>query len=251
MELCRVYTRGVSQTLYRDDDLLVINKPSGLSVHRGLSSEKDCVVDRLSLELRQKIYSVHRLDRGTSGALVVALNADTARSLSEQFSQGGVTKQYVVLVRGALTESVDVDYAIPVDEGGPRVDAQTRFDPLAVVDLSERSTLRETRYSLLMAQPKTGRFHQIRRHSKHLGHPVIGDANYGRSEHNRLLAALVDLRRLALHSWRLAFTHPSSGLVMSVCADVPCDLAQPLQKMGFDRACLRENLPKKTLISFM
>lgn len=192
--------------LFEDGDVMAIDKPSGLVVHRGFSGEEDTVVDRLRVAGRRDVHTVHRLDRGTSGVLLLAKHPEAARSLGKAFSEGRVEKRYLALVRGRLDGTVEIDHAIPRDEGGARVDARTTARAVcAYVD--ERSLLRERRYTLVEAWPHTGRFHQVRRHLKHVGHPVIGDTTYGRSEHNAHAREALGLTRLFLHavSLRLAF----------------------------------------------
>src|SRR5262249_44825629 len=158
-------------------------------------------------------FPVHRLDRGTSGVIVFARSSEAARTLHEAFERGAVDKRYVALVRGEPLPSVVVDHPLPRREGGPRVDASTEIETLwagdvdlAALGVAADPRLRPVqRYALVAARPKTGRLHQVRRHLKHVGHPVVGDANYGRGEHNRALAAAVGLTRLALHAQSIAF----------------------------------------------
>ncbi len=224
--------------LHRDDDVLVVAKPSGLAIHRGAAVEHDTVAARLA-EHEPGASAVHRLDRGTSGALVVARHAEAARALAEAFEAGRVAKRYVALVRGEVGPAeVLVDHAIPGDEGGPRVGARTRIRGLATIAMAD-SPLRETRYSWIEARPETGRFHQVRRHAKHLGNPIVGDTNYGRSEHNALLRERFGIARLALHA--SAITLPALGAratPLTVRAALPIDLAEALIAMGFERRVL-------------
>lgn len=210
--------------LFEDAAMVVVDKPSGLSVHRGLAAERDTVVARL-LAAGRPPHVVHRLDRGTSGALVVARDPESAQRLGTAFAEGRVMKEYLALVRGVPPDEVVVDHPIPRDEGGARIDAITEVRTLAVGVLAG-STLRETRYALVSARPRTGRFHQVRRHLKHLGHPLIGDTTYGRSEHNRAVREGCGLDRLALHALRIAIDG------VTVTAPVPVDLARACERLG-------------------
>ena len=220
--------------LYEDEALLAIDKPSGLPVHRGLDGSDDNVVIRLAaLGFARTVAPVHRLDRATSGVLVCAKTPAAATALGAAFATGRVHKRYIALVRGSLKGARDVDHPIPRDEGGSRIDARTRVTPLAEVTI-EDSPLREQRYTLVCAEPHTGRFHQVRRHLKHLGHPVIGDANYGRSEHNRFVRDRFGLARLALHAESIALSHPVSGEPICIRAALPPDLALALRAMQLD-----------------
>jgi tRNA pseudouridine65 synthase len=216
---------GPLPLLYRDDALVIVNKPSGLAAHRGLSNDRDYVLTRARDQLGQRVYLVHRLDRATSGALAMVLDARWVEPLQRAFVGEGVHKRYLALVRGVLRERVDVDYAIPRGEGrnDERVPARTSFRRLGVY---------ADRYSLVEAIPETGRFHQIRRHLAHLRHPIIGDTNYGDRKENRLFRERFALLRLALHAATLELPHPEDGRVIRVEAPVPPDLSVPLQAMG-------------------
>jgi len=165
---------------------------------------------------------VHRLDRGTSGVLVFALSPQMAAALQRQLEEGGVRKRYLALVRGVTPDEGVIDSPVPKAEDGPRVPARTAFRRLFVFD----------RFSLVQAEPHTGRLHQIRRHLKHLGHPVVGDVNYGRGEINRLFRERYGLFRIALHARSLELAHPRTGAPLCFRAPVPEDLAGPLRKMG-------------------
>jgi tRNA pseudouridine65 synthase len=224
--------------LYEDEALLAVDKPSGLLVHRSSGArgqdETDNVVIRLAaLGFPRAVAPVHRLDRATSGVLLCAKTPAAAAALGAAFAEGRVHKRYIALVRGSLKEACEVDHPVPRDEGGPRVEARTRITPVAEITASD-SPLREQRYTLVRAEPRTGRFHQIRRHLKHLGHPVIGDANYGRSEHNRFVKERFGLARLALHAESIELEHPSDGRNISIRAALPPDLALALRAMKLD-----------------
>jgi tRNA pseudouridine65 synthase len=117
-----------------------------------------------------------------------------------------------------------IDHPVPRDEDGPKVPAVTEFRRLAIFE----------RYALVEARPRTGRRHQIRRHFKHLSHPLIGDVCYGKGEHNRLFRERFGLHRLALHALELAFEHPETGEAIRIVAPVPEDLAGPLRVMGME-----------------
>lgn len=218
--------------LAQGDGFVVIAKPSGLVVHRGFSGERDSVVDRLRAAGRGDLHTVHRLDRPTSGALLLATGPDAARFFARAFEGGHVHKTYLALVRGVPPDEVRVDHPIPSDEGGPRVPAITRIVRLTTIETP--STLREPRYSLVRAYPETGRFHQIRRHLAHLRNPIIGDTNYGKGEHDRYCRATFGLTRLALHACTLAFPLPSGGSFQAT-APLSADLSEAFARMGLAR----------------
>ena len=214
--------------LHQDDAIIVVDKPSGLVTHPGWEKGPSAMAITRDAIGGAHVHPVHRLDRGTSGVLVFARNPDAARVLGDAFAKGTPAKRYVALVRGHAPEDVVVDHAIPSKEDGPRVDAVTHIRRLAVVP----------RFSVVEAFPKTGRLHQVRRHLKHLDHPVIGDANYGKGALNRAVASDFGLRRLALHAASITFAHPTTGAWLMFAAPLPRDLAEPLARMGFDVASL-------------
>jgi len=208
--------------LHRDGHLLAVNKPSGLAVHRGLARDRIFALQLVRDLAGCHVHAVHRLDRATSGALLFALDPQTARRMQERFAAGEVEKRYLALVRGIPPEEGVIDHPVPADEEGPRVPAVTEFRRLATFE----------RYALMEARPRTGRFHQIRRHFKHLSHPLIGDVRYGKGEHNRLFRERFGLHRLALHAVELRFPHPETGEALRIVAPLPEDLAGPLRAMG-------------------
>lgn len=208
--------------LYRDDHLVVVDKPSGLLVHRGWARDPVVAMTLVRDQLGCWVYPVHRLDRGTSGALIFALDSAIARRLQEQLSAGTVEKRYLALVRGITPESGEIDHPVPTSPKGPRAPALTSFTRLATFE----------RYSLVEARPRSGRLHQIRRHFKHLSHPLIGDVRYGKGEHNRLFRERFGLHRLALHAVEIAFIHPVHGCPVRCRVPLPEDLAGPFRAMG-------------------
>jgi tRNA pseudouridine65 synthase len=202
--------------------MVVISKPSGLATHGGWARGEEVAV-RVAHRLTESfVFPVHRLDRGASGALAFAFDREAAHRLHLAFESGQAEKRYLALVRGVAPPGGVIDYPIPRREGGPRVPAVTEFTRLGVFE----------RYSLVEARPRTGRLHQVRRHLKHIGHPLIGDVNYGRGEHNRLFRERFALHRLALHAVELTLPHPSDGRAVSVRAPLPPELAGAFAAMG-------------------
>ena len=209
----------VLRLLHHDGSLVAVDKPSGMAVHRGWSQERHVVLTVLRDQIGRHLYPVHRLDRGTSGALVMALDPATARAVQERFEAGEVRKRYLALVRGIPPEEGVIDSPVPRAPDGPRVPAVTEFRRLGTFE----------RYALLEVVPRTGRLHQIRRHMKHISHPIIGDVRYGKGEHNRLFRERFGLHRLALHALEIGFPH--AGRDLRIVASVPPDLAGPLRAM--------------------
>ncbi len=218
------------EVLHADSDVLVVNKPAGLLVHRTAEGEQDTVLSRAAAELERRtgrhrrVLVVHRLDRETSGVLVLALSHAAAQLLQTQFRSHTVERRYVALVRGALTEEVLVNRGIgrprpgarraALAPGGGGRSAQTIVRPL---EKFRGATLVE-------AELGTGRTHQVRVHLSFLGHPVLGDPVYGDPASDP-----VDSGRLALHAAVLAFVHPATGERLAFRAAPPHDFSRVLE----------------------
>jgi tRNA pseudouridine65 synthase len=216
--------------LYADEYVVAVNKPPGLLVHRtGLDAgETRFALQLLRDQLGQPVWPAHRLDKGTSGVLLFALDALTARALAEAFEAGeGLRKTYRAVVRGWPEDEGLVDYALkrmPDDMREARVEiqeARTRYRTVEryAVPLAYRD-FPTTRCALVELEPLTGRRHQLRRHMSHISHPIIGDSTHGVSRLNRELAGLLGLQRLWLHAGRLQLKHPVSGDVLCIEAEV-------------------------------
>ena len=211
--------------LWRDEHLVAVYKPSGWLVHRtGLDAgETRFVVQTLRDQLGgQHVWPLHRLDKGTCGVLLLALHADAARAMGQAFTEQAVHQREVALVHGWAPERAEADHPLRPDDApadAPAQPAQTRFTRLARLERDEAVDPRfaSTRASLVLAEPATGRRHQVRRHLKHLAHPILGDANHGKGPLNRWWAERLGRQRLWLHAWQLAFKHPLTGA--PVCID--------------------------------
>lgn len=212
--------------LWRDEHLVALYKPAGWLVHRtGLDAhETRFVLQTLRDQLGCHVYPAHRLDKGTCGVLVMALHAEAAQRLGQAFAGQAVQKQYLALVRGWLPEALEVDHALRPDDApadAPAQSAQTTLRRLARLDWPESCDGRHagTRISLVEALPSTGRRHQIRRHLKHVAHPIIGDATHGKGPLNRWWAQRLGLQRLWLHAHALQLPHPMTGEPLCFTAD--------------------------------
>ena len=209
------------EIVHADARFVAINKPSGLLVHRGWAQDERVAVDLLHAQLGRHVWPLHRLDRGTSGVLLFALDRDAARAASGCFERGEVGKRYLALVRGHAPEELLIDYGLRKvdDRSSARLPAQTLVRRLGTFE----------NYSLVEAVPHTGRTHQIRRHLKHIAHPIIGDVRYGKGAHNRMFRERFGLHRLALHAAELSVPEPEG---LRVRAPLTEDLAGPLAAMG-------------------
>ncbi len=236
--------------VHRDDGLCAIHKPSGLLVHR---TPLDRGATRFAVQLLRdqigcQVHPVHRLDRGTSGVLLFALDRDIARALGAQFEAGMVAKRYVAVVRGHPAAEGTIDHPLrrlrdDYEFGSPAAAesepqrAVTHYRRLAVAELPHAvDRYPSSRYALLELTPETGRRHQIRRHLKHVAHPVIGDATYGKGRHNRLFARLFGSDRLLLACVELRLAHPATGETLVLAASPADDFQRVVFALGWEQA---------------
>jgi tRNA pseudouridine65 synthase len=222
--------------LYQDACLAVIDKPAGLMVHDSklARGERDFAADRLREQFGRPIFLVHRLDRATSGCLLLAFDRDTASALGKALMAREVGKDYLAVCRGwPAEETFVVDHPLDGGPGKPeKKDAVTRFARLATAELAWPSAAFPTsRYALLRAHPETGRFRQIRRHLKHLSHHLIGDTSHGDGRHNRSFRAL-GVHRMLLHARRLRFAHPVDGARIEAVAPLDAEFTRALDALG-------------------
>jgi len=214
--------------IHLDEHLVVIDKPPGLLVHRSEIDRHETrfAVQLLRDQLGRRVYPVHRLDKGTSGLLVFAFDPAVASALGEAFASRAVDKRYLAVVRGHPPAELLIDHAL-----APPVDPYLRVDKTAAQPARTRLLRLATteqpwavdrypgsRYALVALEPETGRRHQLRRHMKHIAHPILGDATYGVGRHNRRLASELGVARLLLAAVRLRFVHP----VTQASLDVSC-----------------------------
>ncbi|HSE13451.1 MAG TPA: pseudouridine synthase [Rudaea sp.] len=226
--------------VYEDEALLAVNKPAGLLVHRSAiaADERDFLLERLQAQTGATLYLAHRLDRATSGVVLLAKSREIAGELGRQFMARTVEKTYLAVVRGWPEAEGAIDYALPdVRERSPRKPALTRWRLLATATVAiELGRYPEQRYALIEARPETGRYRQIRKHLHHVSHPVIGDTSHGRGDHNRLWRMHFGVHRLLLHAWRLQLVHPLSAVPLALEAPLDAVWQRVLAAMGWETA---------------
>ena len=208
--------------LYEDDSIVVVNKQPGLVVHPGAGQNATTLVEGLLVNRDLPVDDdpmrpgiVHRLDKDTSGTIVVAKTLEAMHALKEQFAARKVHKLYIARVEGIVDEEEGmIDAPIGRNTANPR---RMAINPQGRSAQTEFRVLeRNNDSSLLMLHLRTGRTHQIRIHMHYIGHSIIGDTLYGHAN-----------KRLMLHAWRLGFTHPQSGEYVSFTAPVPPEFTVP------------------------
>ncbi|MEQ9105040.1 MAG: pseudouridine synthase [Rhodothermales bacterium] len=195
--------------LYQTEHLVVVDKPAGMLVHRTArdKDETTFLVQTVRDMTGRHVYPVHRLDKPTSGTLILAFDPETTADLSRLLAERRLHRTYVALVRGWVHEPVRIDYPltrVSVRDGGPadapRREAITNVEPVTLYDIKVPAGRYDSaRYTYLKLYPETGRTHQLRRHLKHVNHPIIGDRKYGDRDHNALWAS-PGLSGLMLHA---------------------------------------------------
>jgi 23S rRNA pseudouridine955/2504/2580 synthase len=219
LELSRIRP---AQILYEDMHCLVIDKPAGLAIHRALGHE-DNLVRRVQDFVRMRgetfrVAAVHRLDIGTSGAVLLGKGRASTSQLGKMLMAGHATKHYLALVEGHIHLPGDLSAAVPAK--GSHKTARTIFRPVTASD----------RFTLLELELITGRHHQIRRHLAAAGWPIIGDARY----HGRFIG---DMSRPFLHCHHLAFQHPATGLIIDIYSPLPGELCSLLEQLQLLYKC--------------
>jgi len=219
------------EILYQDEHIVAINKPSGLLVHKSPIDKHETrfALQELRDQIGQYVYPVHRLDKPTSGVLLFALDRKTAKIMSQGFRDNLVQKEYIAIVRGYTESKGEINYPLKqmLDTKAQKEkgitkeeqDAETVYERMATVELPYPvSRYPVARYSLVKLLPKSGRKHQLRRHMKHIFHPIVGDTKHGRGEHNNLFREKFDCHRLLLHAQKVVFEHPVSKKSLNIVA---------------------------------
>lgn len=210
--------------LYDDSLMIAVNKPPGMLVHKSELDRHETVflLQLLRNQLGSHVYPIHRLDKPTSGVLLFSYTSEFAKELNDCFEQRNIEKKYLALVRGWFPENLTVDRGIRRDKDNERREALTEFSNLTHTEIDVPVGPFDTaRYSLIMAKPKTGRRHQIRKHLNHASYPIVGDFWYGDRDHNALFEKRLGARKLFLHASSVSFVHPTTQKLTLIEAPLP------------------------------
>lgn len=223
------------EIIYQDDSLIAINKPHGLLVHRSKIADdaKEFALQMLRDQIGRHVNPVHRLDRKTGGVLLFAFDKEVEIAMQKQFQEGLVDKHYLAIVRGYTPSEMEIDYPL-AKENGTLQDAQTSFVTLQQSEISLAIGKHPTsRYSLLDANPKTGRMHQLRKHFAHIFHPIIGDRPHGCNKQNRYFKDELQMNTMMLHASSLSFSHPITSEKITITAEVQGEFKRMMELMNF------------------
>ncbi|KTS72513.1 tRNA pseudouridine(65) synthase TruC [Pantoea stewartii] len=238
------------EIIYQDAWLVAVNKPAGWLVHRSWLDRHETrfVMQTVRDQIGQHVFTAHRLDRPTSGVLLMGLSSEVGRLLSQQFEHHHMEKTYHAIVRGWLEGSDRLDYPLveELDKIADKFVSEPRAPQPAVTDYAALATVEmpvaisrypTARYSLVELKPQTGRKHQLRRHMSHLRHPIIGDSAHGDLRQNRGAAAHFGASRLMLHASSLSLNHPVTGEPLLIRAGLDPVWQRVMEQFGW-LACI-------------
>lgn len=228
-ELTKPMSSGPFELLYQCDRFVAIDKPEGYFVHRPEDGSLNrfirpdrVVLSRLRRQIRKKVYPGHRIDVATSGILVFALDPEAAKFFSFALQAGRAQKSYLGVCRGWFKEpNWQINIELESDSSGKLVNAETHFRKLAQIECTPGvpgDKYPSARYSLIEAQPITGRYHQIRRHLNRASHPLVGDNEHGDSRHNRFFREDQKVSGLCLRAKDLRVEMPELNLCLEISA---------------------------------
>ncbi|MCU4163789.1 RluA family pseudouridine synthase [Carboxylicivirga caseinilyticus] len=219
--------------IYQDEDLIVVDKPVDLPVHKNdfMPADAAYLTKEVGLLTGKSVYPVHRLDSKTSGIIVLAFSREVAAFLSQQFEQRKVKKSYVVVCKGIPGEGT-FDKPVLIKKKKKRINASTYYKTLKSVSTKIcYKDFTDVDLSLVMVTPETGRWHQIRQHFAFERFDLLGDTQHGDWTLNKIMTAETGVKRLLLHAHTLSFTHPSSGEKMNLKAPIPGEFEQVLEQL--------------------
>jgi len=212
------------EIIFEDDHIIAVNKPNNVLVHHSYYSRNitdDSLLQLLRKQNSGKLYPIHRLDRKTSGIIILAKQKEEVNQYQTLFIENQIKKTYHALVRGHILEQNSIDSPVKNDLGKYK-SALTHYQPLKnyTLDIPVKP-YPQSRYTLVEYTPKTGRMHQLRIHSNKIAHPIIGDHKYGNRHHNRMFEEQLKLPNLFLHAIKLEFICPFDKQLIVIRAEKP------------------------------
>ncbi len=229
------YLREVLEIIYQDDHLIAINKPHGLLVHRSklANDAKEFALQLLRDQIGRQVNPVHRLDRKTGGVLLFAFEKEVEIAMQKQFQEALVNKHYFAILRGFTPPEMTINYPL-AKENGTIQEAETKFITLQQTEVNITIGHHPTsRYSLVEANPTTGRMHQLRKHFAHIFHPIIGDRPHGCNKQNRYFKDKFEMNTMMLHASKLSFSHPVTNEPVSIAAELQSEFERTKSLLNF------------------
>ena len=216
------------EIIFEDEYILCVHKPNNVLVHHAFHSrnvaEEDSLLQLIKNELGIKVYPIHRLDRKTSGIILLAKETHFVSKFQELFTNNEINKTYYGIVRGFSPETKTIDSPVKGRDANVHKEALTHLKTLEKVTLNiPVKPYDSSRYSLVELSPKTGRMHQLRVHSNKISHPLIGDPKYGDKNHDLMFEENFGWKNMFLHAGKLDFKHPFTTEKLTLKATFPKD----------------------------
>lgn len=227
--------------IYQDEHLIAIHKPCGFMVHRSSLDPytSDLVLQHLRKQIKQRIYPIHRLDRKTSGLLLLALSKESLKLMNEIFKERKIEKNYLAICRGFTDETFHIDYEL-TSPSGKKQNAVTEGKTLIQAESAwQTSKFPTSRYSLVILKPITGRTHQLRKHLAHIFHPIIGDRPHGCNKQNRYFKHNHGITKMMLHASSLEFIHPYTKEQITLICPLPKHFTDTLKLLKLEHSSIK------------
>lgn len=221
------------EIIFQDEFIVAINKPHGLLVHQSpiARDAEEFALQLLRDQIGKNVWPTHRLDRKTSGLLLFSLNKETDKLMQQIFRDNLIKKKYLAIVRGYTPDELEIDYPL-TKENGTLQDAFTYFKTLKRAEINIPFGKHLTsRYSLVQAEPQTGRMHQLRKHFAHINHPIIGDRPHGCNKQNKHFKETWKMDTMLLHASELSFSHPISKDIIALKAKPQSEFIRMMKLM--------------------
>ncbi len=224
--------------IYEDDYIICVNKPNNMVVHHSKHSrnvsDENSLLQLLEEKFNSKFYPIHRLDRKTSGIILLTKDTKFVSEFQNLFTENNIQKTYFGIVRGHSPETKLIDTPVKGRDAKVYKDAETHLETIANIVLDIPVKPYETsRYSLVKLTPKTGRLHQLRIHMNKISYPLIGDPKYGDNNHNIMFEEQFDCKNLFLHAYSLDFKHPFTNKTYHLQANFPSDWIKLFEKFNW------------------
>jgi len=223
--------------IFEDEYLVVVNKPNNFIIHKSHYSRNIIETNLLAFlkeQLGCQVYPAHRLDRKTSGIIILLKDKQYASQFQDLFISKSIQKTYYAIVRGFSPDAGTIDTPVKNDDTGIYKDALTHYKTVKTIALDiPVQPYDGSRYSLVQLIPETGRMHQLRKHLNKISYPIIGDYKYGDRFHNRMFETEFNCTYMFLHAHQLGFTHPITNKKLQLTADFPADWEILFQKFNW------------------
>lgn len=215
------------EILFEDEYIIIVNKPNNVLIHKSYYARNvngPTLLDLLNQQFSTNFYPVHRLDRKTSGVLLLAKQKESVAVFQELFNENEIKKTYLGIVRGLVNESILIDSPVKNPDTKAYKEAETYCEPILTKELDiPVHPYSGSRYSLVKLIPTTGRMHQLRIHLNKISHPIVGDYKYGDRFHNRMFEQEFNCHYLFLHAYSLKLKHPLTNEQLIIKANLPND----------------------------